>query len=358
MGHNYSPILEIVRPYLSGKIKKSGNDNILTLCPFHSDHKASFWLNINNGVWLCFSCGLRGNLKRFLELSNVPRGLIEEVMGPVKNQIELFQRIQKAKQAQEEFSDPHRGDVVLPEALLGVYEYKPNMMIKAGFKPELLRQYDIGYDRRLNRVTFPLRDLYGNLVGISGRATIPGDTPRYKVYQGSHVDDKGEYQVGDFGENFDEMHHNFKVNSHRFLWNSHVAHPMIINDKNNWYPLVITEGFKACLWLIQHGFPTTVALTGASISKTQALLIIRMSGNPIILFLDNDEAGRRATLLEGRKLLRSSNELWVASYPEGSDGCSPDDLDLKQIRRAIYGCEEWVKWSLTSKCKVAKPKIG
>lgn len=344
MSSSLGPVFDIVAPYLKGKVKRSGSDNVITLCPFHDDHTASFWLNINNGLWLCFGCGERGSLHKFLRKVGLSYDAVDDAMEPVNIQIALFRRKEKYRREAKFFSDPYGGDTILPEALLGVYEYKPNDLVEAGFDPKLLRSLDIGFDRRLNRIIYPLRDLYGNLVGLSGRATQPGDEPRYKVYRGGHRDDKGKYIPGDFGENFDEEYRDFKVDSHRFLWNAENVYPSVLIDQRGWDPIVVTEGFKACMWTVQNGFPTTVALTGASISEDQRNLIIRMSGNPIVLFLDNDQPGRKATLREGKQLRKSVNELWVATYPKGYEDASPDDLDLRQLRRAIYGSEEWSKW--------------
>lgn len=343
---NYGPIMEIVSPYLKGKIKRSGSDNIITLCPFHDDHSPSFWLNFNNGMWICFSCGLRGSLKKFLRLSGLSYSAVDDAMEPVQAQIELFRQNKERKRRTKFFHDPFKGDVILPEALLGVFEYKPKMMVESGFDIDLLRSLDIGYDRRLDRVTFPIRDLYGNLVGISGRATLPGDQPRYKVYRGGHRNEKGEYKVGDFGENFDEEYRDYKVESHRFLWNSHIVYPSVLTEHTS--PVVVAEGFKACMWLVQNDFDRTVALTGVSISEDQRNLLIRMSGNPIVLFLDNDEPGRAATKKEGRRLQKAVSDVRVASYPEGCEGKSPDDLTREQLHKAILEAEGWSKWQRTS----------
>lgn len=341
------PIVDIVAPHLKGKIKRSGTDNIITLCPFHDDHSPSFWLNTNNGLWICFSCGLRGSLKKFLRLSGLSYSSIDIVMEPVQAQIELFRQNKERKRRTRFYHDPFKGEVILPEALLGVYDYKPKMLVEDGFEIDLLRSLDIGYDQRLDRVTFPLRDLYGNLVGVSGRATLPGDQPRYKVYRGGYRNEKGEYTVGDFGENFDEEYRNFKVESHRFLWNSHNVYPAVLMQEKP-DPVVVTEGFKACMWLLQNGFDRTVALTGVSISEDQRDLLIRMAGSPIVLFLDNDEAGKKATQKEGWRLRKVVQEVLVATYPEGYEGKSPDDLTREQLHMAILKAKGWSKWQRAS----------
>ena len=173
-----TPILDAVRPYLKGKVKKSGTDNIITLCPFHDDRSPSFWLNIENGLWICFSCGMRGGLSSFLKNVGLSGASLDEALGPLQEQLEDHRQRASSRRKIKFHSDPYAGDPILPESLLGVYDYKPRMLVKAGFDPKLLRSHSIGYDHKLKRVTFPLRDLYGNLVGVSGRTTVYGVKPR------------------------------------------------------------------------------------------------------------------------------------------------------------------------------------
>ena len=47
------------------KAKISG-DGLIGLCPFHHDTNASFSVNLNNGMYKCFSCGAEGNYVNFV----------------------------------------------------------------------------------------------------------------------------------------------------------------------------------------------------------------------------------------------------------------------------------------------------
>lgn len=47
------------------KAKISG-DGLIGLCPFHHDTNASFSVNLNNGMYKCFSCGAEGNYVKFV----------------------------------------------------------------------------------------------------------------------------------------------------------------------------------------------------------------------------------------------------------------------------------------------------
>lgn len=339
------PIISIVESYIPGGFKRSGK-NIIARCPFHDDRRPSFSMNIQNGMWLCFSCGLKGDLKYFLKLSGVAPSIANSMLEPIQHELETYRRREAAERRTKFQKDPFVGEVILPESLLGVYYYKPLAMVKAGFKADILKEYEIGYDRNKERIIFPIRDVYGNLVGVSGRTTKSSYKSRYKVYRGGFVDKDGNVVSGDFGKNFDDEFPNFKLKSHKYLWNAHNVYPFIEMDTLGCLPVIVTEGFKACLWVIQNGFKTTVATMGVSISEDQFNVLIRMAGNPIILFFDNDEAGRKATSREGKKLSKLVNDLYVAKYPDGYLGKSPDDLNCLEIKEAIYKSEDWRKWHL------------
>lgn len=56
------------REYYAGVLKKfhPRNKQATALCPFHSDKKPSFSVNLIHGMFFCFSCGVRGgNVLKF-----------------------------------------------------------------------------------------------------------------------------------------------------------------------------------------------------------------------------------------------------------------------------------------------------
>ena len=65
------------------------------------------------------------------------------------------------------------------EGHLGLYDFCPRYMLRRGFQKEVLKHWDIGYDYGVQRVTFPVRDADGKLVGISKRSTLEGQLPKY-----------------------------------------------------------------------------------------------------------------------------------------------------------------------------------
>ena len=323
------PIWDIVSPYLEGA-KKSGDSNVLAKCPFHKDRTPSFAINIKNGKWICYGgCGA-GYLGSFLSRVGKSRRQIDSIITPIRDQIDANIQKHIRRTATRFRTDLFRGEHILPEALLGIYDFCPAQLVAAGFNPTLLRQYEIGYDRKLERITFPIRDLYGNLVGISGRTEF-GFGNRYKFYTTGFITDNG-YVPGDFGENFDEVYKGYTFDKSRYLWNADRVITWLIEADTD-TPLIITEGFKACLWLIQSGFSTTVATMGSSISATQVSLVQRVQ-NPVIIFFDNDEAGRRGAQKAKRLIAKSNHKTHVVEYTNSTVN-QPDDLNKKALSNII-----------------------
>jgi len=314
-------VLEIAQKYLT-KIKKTGAENIMAVCPFHlSDGQPettpSFTMSLTKGLYFCFACQERGNLHMFLRNVGVSKLVIERHFRPLLDQISSFT---------PKKPDPLRPAVFdknpLPESLLGLFDYCPTGLVNEGFPEELLQRYDIGFDRDHMRITFPLRDLNGKLVGISGR-TVVEDFPRYKVY------DK-EYERWGFP---------FRRTDKRIvLWNADRVYPIAFFQSNA--KVVVVEGFKACLRLLQHGFPNTVALLGTHLSFEQQWVLERIGGE-VYLMLDNNEWGQRGTARVGAKLAASLT-VKVVEYPEEKQ--QPSDLGPTEIQDAMNSAEDFHLW--------------
>lgn len=325
-----NPIIELLTP-LVGQFKRSGSDWVAQHCPFHRDRTPSFAVNLNNGCWVCHSCGLKGTLPRLLHLLGLPRARINQMMGPLREQLDAIMLHQRKVMSLRFERDSHRAEVELPDYLLAAYAFCPQTLLSKGFSPSVLQSMEIGFDRGCNRITFPIRDLYGNLAGISGRS-VDGSEPRYKVYSGGYEGKHG-WIPGDFGPNFDEEYPGYHLDKSKFLWNGHEVMPLAL-DAPPEEPIIVVEGFKACLWLLQAGFPLTVALMGASLSMDQADLLRRLA-NPIVLFLDNNTAGYAGTR-KATDMLTPTNIVKSITYPPGSTfKTQPDDLQREAIHYVI-----------------------
>lgn len=331
-------VLALLSKYLPGALRPTGGHNVLTKCPFHKggqERKPSFSVNLEEGLFHCFTCHEAGNLRTLLKKLSVPRDTIDTELSSVRPFLEAQQR--KFRVEKDNFfinRDVFQADYTLPEAILGVYEWCPTILTNDGFDPYLLQRMEIGYDRENNRVMYPLRDMYGNLAGFSGGVT-PLSTwqfPKYKVYQGGRRGVDGKWVTGDYGAWFDDRFPDYRCENHDFLWNFDKVYPRFIGMSDPNATVYIVEGFKACLWMIQSGFENTVALMGSYISERQQKMLHRL-GCTVTLFLDNDSAGRKATVRVGKLLQRPMyGRVKVVRYPVEDDKTQPDDYEQKAIQ--------------------------
>jgi len=283
MRQDSSKVFSIVRTYLDSGATLSGNDEAIMLCPNpdHQDRRRSNCsINLRKQVWHCFSCGDGGSLHKALRYAKQYSVNVPSVSPMV------------ALEEQEE-------DVVLDKRLLAAYEYYADPWIEAGFNADLLDDHNIGYDIHNHRITIPLFNKDGDLIGISGRATRRGQEPRYKIYKS---------ELGKFAP------YDYSPKTHSHLWRFNQC-----NQLDG--PILVVEGFKAALWAVQCGYKKTVALCGASMTQQQTRLLIAHD-KPVILMLDSDEAGRRGTQNCGIRLCRAGLAVTVVDYGYPA----PDDI--------------------------------
>lgn len=345
-------IQALLQRHLPGTLRQGASGNALTKCPFHKEgqeRRPSFSVNPDLGVFHCFTCHVAGDVRYLLKLLGLPRSQIDQELVVIQPLLDENRR--KAEFEKQHFftnSDPFQAQTTLPEALLGVYEWCPTMLLEQGFDMNLLRDMEVGYDKRNQRITYPLRDMYGSLAGISGGRTLPTQEPKYKVYQGGYTDPKYGKVTGDFGEWFDEQFPGFKCENHDLIWNWDRVWPRVSQSVSGQDDTVfVVEGFKACLWMIQSGYINTVALMGSYVSETQQRMIHRLGGN-VMLLLDNDAPGRKATQRIGRLLWRQLHgRLKVVPYPlEDVQSSIHDEADSQPDDYEAQGLHEMVAASL------------
>lgn len=332
-------VLDIISRYVDDRFKKSGDGQIVLRCPFHKggqERKPSFSVNVEEGLFHCFTCHESGNIPMLLRLLGLSPHQIDAEIAPFKNQLLRARDLQRLKrQNAGKYNDPFRAHTVLSEAIIDGFNWCPTQLTNAGFSWQWLQHLQIGVDRRGNRITYPIRDIYGNLAGFSGGATMAGQFPKYKVYKGRRKSDAGIVIPSDYGEWFDDEYPGYEFQNHDYLWNYDKVYPRLFFGKEV-QQLIVVEGFKAAIWLLQHGYRNTVALMGAYLSEKQKQLLLRVDAE-IILFLDNDEAGQEATQKIGNSLLRVKPTVWTATYENQHLGCSPDDLDSHFLNQSIKG---------------------
>lgn len=318
-------VLEVAQRYLRNA-RKVGAENIIATCPIHRkpdgsfERNPSFTLSIVNGLWQCHSCKERGTLQRLLRL-------VGEGYQTIKLYEDLFDDLRKQRPVDRiaHLASNYITEDPLPEATMGFFDTCPLPLLDEGFEEETLRRFEVGFDAKHNRITFPIRDMEGSLMGVSGRTVIDA-YPRHKVY---------DYEFEAFG-----LGKRKPARKSMSLWNGHTLYSGLFTSYKP-DPLVVVEGFKACMWLWQSGITNVVALLGSNLSHSQKWLLERMGG-PTYIMLDNDKAGFTARKSIGATLAKSLEVHMVEYDPEYRQ---PSDVPSDELEPFLNNAENYYCWA-------------
>ena len=313
----------------------SRGEEVQFSCPFpehtRGDRNPSSSINKATGKYHCFSCGRSGTVANFLaDIENVPlataKNWLEQSVGSSLNKENSALKYVRSLFNKEKDVAP--GEVILDERILTEFSVdwprvftadKPprelRYAIKRGFTQETLTTYEVGWDKHSRRLTIPIRNLDGALVGIKGRAVDVNAKPKYK----SIGDKKGVY-------------YGFPTcKIHNYVWGIDTSGPY----------LIIVEGEFDAMWLRQNGFPGAVALGGSDLSDYQTKLIKKVAESVVVL-ADSDLAGDKMERQLTRNLL-GFVPVRIADLIDG-DPASTEPNTLKELIDKAPG-------ALTSKVK-------
>jgi len=159
------------------------------------------------------------------------------------------------------------------------------------------------------RITVPVHDARGRIVGFGARATpdAPADAAKYLNSPDSEIFDKG-----------------------RLLFNLHRAAPAIRSAKR----ALVVEGYFDVIALAGVGIEEAVAPMGTALTEEQMTRLWRLTRSPVLMF-DGDAAGRKAARRACERALPGiapDRTLKVALLPKGQD---PDDFARAHGKRGV-----------------------
>lgn len=297
-------------------------------CPFpehyRGDRNPSAGINKKNGLWHCFSCGRKGTVVTFVaELEGVSDAIatrwIREGFDSSFGRETCKNTLKKAI----EIPPKKTVNRPIPKSTLELFTVDWNRAYEAyenkslpkklayifnrGFSPSTLQRANIGYDTKSHRLTIPLYNSRGDLVGFKGRVTNDVEAPKY-------------LGVGDR----ETTYYGFPTcKTSEFVYGIESLSP---SDDY----CIIVEGEFDALMLRQNGFHNAVALGGSNPSESQ-IKEIRNSANSAVLLFDNDKAGRKAERNLTESLLPFM-PLRIAAVSKGKD---PAEMTKKQVLQAI-----------------------
>ena len=329
-------IVDIIGSYIP--LTQRGR-NYLCVCPFHDDHSPSMSVSEEKQIYKCFSCGNTGNVFTFVEnyegvsfIESV--GIVAEKCGinidkksfksTVKSTFEKEHEIMNLTEkyyqnnlktefgttAMEYLKNRGIDETIIKEFGIGLSLDTPDSLVKL-FKSKkydleklesiglLNKNNDTYYDTFTRRITFPLWDKDGNIIGFSARIyRNEKDTSKYVNSRESKLFKKGET-----------------------LYNYHHARDMAKKEKS----IIVVEGFMDAIRLAIEGVKNVVALQGTAMTKDQINLLKKLHVR-VILCLDNDQAGELATNNNGEQLVNEGIETYVIRLTGEKD---PDEYVLK-----------------------------
>ncbi|WP_126174834.1 DNA primase [Tsuneonella rigui] len=330
------------------KLQRAGRE-WKACCPFHNEKSPSFTVSDEKGFYHCFGCGAHGDVIRWM---TDQRGLAfmdavkelaaeagMEVPAPDPRAAQRAEQQAGLHEVMQAAQDWFRASLDTPAGTkardyLASRKFDAHTMERFGFGyapnarngvANSLKQFDRAmlieaglliavddkepYDRFRDRLTIPIHDPRGRVIGFAARILDADkkDAPKYINSPDTPLFDKG-----------------------RTLFNLHRAGPASRKSGR----MVVVEGQMDAVAMAAAGFEEAVAPMGTALTETQLGLLWRMVDAPILCF-DGDNAGQRAAIRAiGRALplLAPGKTLSIVGLPPGLD---PDDLIKRQGAKAM-----------------------
>ncbi len=327
------------------KLKRTGK-NYAACCPFHQEKTPSFTVSPDKQFYYCFGCGATGNAIGFV-MEYDRAGFIDAVDSLAKiagvevpredkpeqraqdiKRKRLFSILEEAKSfyCDQLKHHPHKHHAVnylknrgltgkiakdfgigfAPPGFdnllnnLGNNEESQALLIDSGLAIQKEDTKRI-YDRFRHRITFPIHDERGRVIGFGGRV-LGDDKPKYLNSPETEVFHKGRELYG----LYEARQANRKLES-----------------------LLVVEGYMDVIALAQYGIDWAVATLGTACGEEHLRIAFRFV-NEVVFCFDGDDAGRTAAkraLLNSLSSMEDGRQIKFLFLPEGQD---PDTL-VRQI---------------------------
>ncbi|MGZ9413469.1 DNA primase [Mycoplasma sp. Z386] len=326
-------IISVISSFLP--LEKRGN-NYLAICPFHQDSKPSLTISPSKKIFKCFSCQESGNVLDFVikfnnfSFTNALKYLNEnfnlnlnlDEMSSFENKPLYNEFEQKLIKANE--------DANMLFKLFLLNQQKSNFEISSFIQnrfinDEIIKVFELGFapnDNKIiellslknnqkdilinaslitenensffkNRIMFPIKNQFGNIVGFSGRV----------------ISDKSN-QVKYLNSAQNKIFSKSKI-----LFNYKNAIDFL-GTKNE---LIICEGFIDVIALYKANIKNAVALMGTALTEEHIKLLLNKH---VILLLDGDKAGVEATKKSLKILLKNNIKVEIIKNDTNYD---PDE---------------------------------
>ena len=295
------PLEDIVAETVT--LKPAGQNRLKGLCPFHSEKTPSFHVVTDKGMYYCFGCQAKGDVFTFVQQTQSIEFRDALELLAQRAGVELPERSPKEARKRDLYDVNDMAQAYFTAQL----EQSPDVqtyLTGRGLSAETVSAWGLGYasegwqnltqhartkgidleqleraglarnkdgrtyDLFRHRVTIPIRDVFGRIVGFSAR-TLGDDQAKYVNTPETPVFHKGDLLFG--------------------LEKAKAT----IKDKG---AAILVEGQMDVIALHQAGFTATVGAQSATLTDAQITALERLGTTQLYMAFDSDEAGQRATL--------------------------------------------------------------
>src|SRR4051812_36845925 len=325
------------------ELKRAGVRRLQGLCPFHEERTPSFGIDPVEKLYHCFGCGAGGDVFQFvmetegLDFGAALESLAERYRVPLERETEdprdaakrerrerllallertaawyvrvLWER-EEAAGAREYLASRGLEESALRAFRVGwapaAWDRVVNGSRRAGYTEEELLVTGLAQrarggagliDRFRGRITFPLADERGRVLGFGARGMTPEDRPKYLNTSDGEVFHKG-----------------------RMVYGADLARAAAARGGR----VVIVEGYTDAIALHQAGVPEVVASMGTALTEAQVEAIARLA--PRALFCQDPDAAGQESVARGIAGLEEHNrrsgarvDFRVVRLPAGRD---------------------------------------
>ncbi len=324
-------LVEVLSPYL--KLQRSGA-SFKALCPFHDEKTPSLIIQRGDSHYHCFGCGAHGDAIGFL-MTHLKMSFVEAVESLAERFHVQLEEVKDANVPQ----GPNK--TVLKDALekaCAFYQFyllhtleghaALDYLYSRGITLDFIQQFQVGlapkgpyflkamWEQRLSnavleeaglfikgreffsdRITIPIRDAVGSVIGFSAR----------------------KYKSDTFGGKYINTSETVLFKKSKVLFGLSYSRKTIAKERK----ALIVEGQIDALRLIYCGFNWTVAGQGTAFGEDHAKELIHLGVKQVYLAFDGDTAGQEAAVKVGNLFQKEGIEVFVLQLPEK---CDPDLL--------------------------------
>lgn len=272
-------------------VSHSGRE-YLCKCPWHDDSgKPNLYINSASGLFLCMSCGKKGHLDQV----GLPTPL-QSTEG-VRDRL----RAMTAKAT---------GPKTYPESWLRQFDFPhPYWTEERGLDAHTVARFGLGYDVQTNRMTLPLRDYRGNILGVTYRR-LDDQRPKY-------INPKG-YPLG-----------------------RHLYGAWLVEEQSK---VALVEGQVDAIKCWSERVPA-IALMGSRLTQDQRKVLQRLGIRKVVLMLDNDSAGVKGTVGVYEMLRGSGIQVVAGWYRDYWSVKDPDGLKGDRLRKMYHSAVPLPSWA-------------